>query len=608
MGWHYTPYGLPYVISGLVALPVAVAIWKRRSVPGALPLSLFMFAMAEWSLGNALEMFRTDLAGKTFWASMEWIGTVTIPVAWLAVALQFSGHGEWLSRRNVALLLVVPVTIVILMWTNDFHGLMRYNVKLETSGPFSVITKEYGPAFWVYVIYGYTLLFIGSTMMMRSLFGRSRLYSGQGIMFAIGVVVPWVSNALYISGNSPVPRLDITPIAFTVSGLATSIGLLRYRLMDIVPIAWATVVDGMRSGVIVVDSQDRVVDVNPAAMRITGWSAALAIGRPVVEALRPWPAAADACREYETAASRKGAGHGEAVQEIAEGDRSYEFRFSPLLTARGKVVGRIVVIDDITERRRVRDQLVTQQRALAAMEERERLARDLHDSLGQVLGFLNVQAQAAREQLSRGKTALADGYLENIVTVAQDAYEEVRENIRTMKGVLPSDWQFAPALERLARRFERSFGIQTDLAIPDEIRDGVLGRAAEVQVLRIIQEAMTNARRHGGARHIQVSFAVTAEGVEVVVRDDGSGFEVERVAGGDGRMPEQRGGRGEGKGGGGADAGYGLGIMRERAEQVGGRLEVLSTPGTGTQVRVRVPLQENKEMPQGRDTDEDSGR
>ncbi|MGE5574447.1 MAG: histidine kinase N-terminal 7TM domain-containing protein [Bacteroidota bacterium] len=604
MGWHYTPYGLPYIISGLVALPVAVAIWKRRSVPGALPLSIFMFAMVEWSLGNALEMFRTDLAGKTFWASVEWIGTVTIPVAWLAVAIQFSGRGEWLSRRNVALLLVVPATILVLMWTNDLHGLMRHNVRLDTSGPFSVITKDYEPAFWAYVVYAYTLLFIGSTMMMRSLFGRSRLYSGQAVMFAIGVVVPWVSNALYISGNSPVPRLDITPIAFTVSGLATSIGLLRYRLMDIVPIAWATVAGGMRSGVIVVDSQDRVVDVNPAAVRITGWSAALAIGQPVVEMLRPWPAAANACREHEIAASGKGARQSEVVQEVAggdrSGDRSYEFRFSPLLTARGRAVGRLVVIDDITERKRVRDQLVTQQRALAAMEERERLARDLHDSLGQVLGFLNVQAQAAREQLSRGKTSLADGYLETIVTVAQDAYEEVRENIRTMKGVLPADWRFAPTLERLARRFERGYGIQTDLAIPDEIRDGVLGRAAEVQVLRIIQEAMTNARRHGGARHIQVSFAVAAEGVEVVVKDDGSGFEIEGLSGGNGRVREQDGVR--------TDAGYGLGIMRERAEQVGGRLEVRSAPGMGTQVRVRVPLRENEEKAQGRDADEDSGR
>ncbi|MEW6107004.1 MAG: histidine kinase N-terminal 7TM domain-containing protein [Bacillota bacterium] len=93
-------YALPLVVSGLISLPVALVAWRRRhSVPGAMPLALFMFAMVEWSIGNALEMCRVDLAGKTFRADIEYVGIVAIPVTWIAVALEFSGRGEWLTRR-----------------------------------------------------------------------------------------------------------------------------------------------------------------------------------------------------------------------------------------------------------------------------------------------------------------------------------------------------------------------------------------------------------------------------------------------------------------------------------------------------------------------------
>ncbi|MEW6229465.1 MAG: histidine kinase N-terminal 7TM domain-containing protein [Bacillota bacterium] len=121
-----------------MSLPVALVAWRRRSVPGAMPLALFMFAMVECSIGNALKMCSVDLAGKTFWADIEYVGIVAVPVTWVAVALEFFGRGEWLTRRNVGLLLVIPAVTVLVIWPNSFHGLMRYDIKLDTSGPFSV--------------------------------------------------------------------------------------------------------------------------------------------------------------------------------------------------------------------------------------------------------------------------------------------------------------------------------------------------------------------------------------------------------------------------------------------------------------------------------------
>ncbi len=425
-GWKYTPYGLPYVVSGVLSLAVAVPAWRRRRAPGALPFALFMFAMAEWSLGNALEMFRSDLAGKSFWAALEYLGIACVAPAWFAIGVELSGRREWLSRRNVGLLLAIPVLTQLLIWTNGYHGLVRYNIRLDTSGPFSVITKTYGPWFWVMTGYSYVLILLGTVMIARTLLGRAQPYRGQAMVFIVGAAAPWISNMLYVSGLSPIPRLDITPIAFTVTGLATTWGLFRYRLLDIVPVAWATVLESMGAGVMVVDAQGRVVDVNPAAESMTGWRPDRVMGRSVFEVLAAWPGVLEAYRDEERAGD-------ELILEAGDGERSFEFRFSPLFGPRRDLLGRLAVINDITEQRRAQSQLVKYQRILAAMEERARLLRDLHDSLGEVLGFLCAQAQAASEQLAAGEALAAVASLDAFGAAARDAHGRVREYIRSMR-------------------------------------------------------------------------------------------------------------------------------------------------------------------------------
>lgn len=171
-------------------------------------------------------------------------------------------------------------------------------------------------------------------------------------------------------------------------------------------------------------------------------------------------------------------------------------------------------------------------------------------------------------------TAVADGYLKGPVAVARDAYGEVREYIRTMRGTTSPGWELVPAPEQFLRRIKRDYGIHTEPDVPDDIRDGMLGQPSEMQLMRIIQEVMANVRKHAQARQARVSFAVRPGEVEVTVEDKGRRFDPTRTH--DGRRRE-----GEG---------YGLGIMRERAEVAGGRLEIHSAPGEGTRVRIRIPL------------------
>lgn len=565
---QYTPYCLPYVISGLVTTTVGIMALRRRGRPGAIGLALFMAVMSIWSFGNAAEHCSVTLQGKAFWTKVEYIGIATVPVGWFSLSLRFAGRREGLTKRNVALLLVVPAIVVVLAWTNDYHYLMRYNIALDTSGPFPVIVKEYGPAFWAMTAYGYTLVLLGTINVARTVFGLPNPYRAQGLVAMLGAAIPWAANMVYLLGLSPVPRLDITPIGFAASGLLIAIGVRRYGMLDIQPIALAMVVDDMDSGVLVVDAEDRIVYMNAAAERITGWRRHAATVQ-ATEVFKCWPASDDAIKSALRSA-------GETALNVHDGQEYYEVRVSPVSDRTGCAVGKAVVINDITERVRSEQERVSERMALVQHEEREMLARDLHDSIGQTLGYLNVQLQAIRGQALQQDAKVLVGGLDGLVDVVQEACAELRQHIAGMRGATEERWEFVPKLREMLRGYEIRHGIRTELEMPAEIEEGTLGRDVQFQLLRIIQEACTNAVKHARASKMRVAFEFSDRVVEVLVKDDGAGFSPAKAGRSRGGMH------------------LGLGIMRERAESLGGDLYIQSAPGEGTEVRVCIPIKMQK--------------
>jgi len=542
---------------------LGIYAWRQRTVSGATPFAVLMLVAVIWSLTNALEMAGTDLPTKLFWANVQYLCYVTLPVAWLALSLQYTRRDEWLTRRNLVLLTIEPLITLALVWTNELHGLMRRDVHLDTAGPFPVIGKTFGPWFWVHAAYTYVLILLTVYLFLAAL-RASPLSRRQTLVLLIGTLLPLIWNALYNFGLSPIPRHDVAPAVLSLSGVVVAWGLFRYGLFDLVPVARTTVVEGMDDGVMVLDAGNRIVDLNPAAQRIVGRPASQAIGQSAAEVFNAWPEVVALCCVEAMTQTELVWGEGDAAL-------CYDVRCSPLTDGRGRPIGQLIIWHDITERKRIQTQLLQQQRALAVLEERERLARELHDSLGQVLGYVNVQAQAVRELLSSGQMATADSHLARLAAVVQDAHTDIRESILSLRVAIPPEQGFLPALEQYLRRFEQDYGICTELVQPDELADGAIEPTVEVQLLRIIQEALTNVRKHADAGCVRVIFTVHADQAEVVVEDDGRGFDLVQFPADDERK-------------------LGLRLMRERAEGVGGSLQVYSAPGQGTKVIVWVPL------------------
>jgi PAS domain S-box-containing protein len=159
----------------------------------------------------------------------------------------------------------------------------------------------------------------------------------------IAALTPWAGNMAYLFGGGPFPHLDLTPFAFTLSGLLIAWAFFRFRLLDILPVVRDAVVESMNDGVVVIDTQNRIVDLNPAARRILGPMPAGIIGQPAAQLFAAQPPLVERlCDETET--------HMEIVLGEDEARRSYDLRISPLYGWRGRLAGRLVALRDVTER------------------------------------------------------------------------------------------------------------------------------------------------------------------------------------------------------------------------------------------------------------------
>jgi PAS domain S-box-containing protein len=563
MHYQYIRYSMVLLASATTATIVGLYALRYRRVPGGASFIILMFSGVVWSLANGLEMAGTDLRTKLVWANVQYLSYSLIPSVWLRLSMEYTGRGHVLTRRRLALLSVEPLLTVAFAWSNPLHGWIHRNVYLDTSGSFSVIAKTYGPWYWLHAAYTSVLIAISIFLLVRSARRAPPLYRKQTLMLLIGLMLPLVCNVSYVLGLRPL-RFDVAPAVFSVAGLPVAWALFRYRLLDIVPVARDTVVEGMSDGVIVIDARQRIVDLNPAAQHILGHSAALPIGRHAEEVFGAWP-------EAWQFLNSDGSTHLESAFGSSEAQCSYELHLSPLADQRGRAMGQLLVLHDVTERRRAQAQLLQQQRALATLEEQERLARELHDSIGQVLGYVNMQTQAVRDLLARNQPQEADACLIRLAAVTQDAHADVREYILSLKAAVSLEQGFFPTLAQYLQRFERNYAIHTECDTPGTWSECTPEPAVQVQLLRIIQEALTNVRKHSGAQRVHLVISIQGAQAQISIEDDGRGFDLERI--------EQ-----------GSETGFGLRIMRERAEAVGGSLQVHSTPGQGTRVSAQIPL------------------
>jgi signal transduction histidine kinase len=287
----YTPYALPLLAAAFLAAMVGAYAWTRRQAWGAKPLAYITAAMTIWALVYALEIMAVETAGKIWWAKIQYLGIALTPYLWLAFALEYAGRDLDWWRRPLRLFLLFAVVTILLVFTNEYHSLIWAEIGLKQNAVLArpLLDISYGFWFWLHTAVAYTLLLIGTAALLRYAWRKQELYRAQATAVAIAALVPWAANIAYLSGLTGAFPLDLTPFAFTVTALCLGWAVLGYQLVDIVPIARDLILDRMREGVIVINNDGRIADINQAAAQIIGLPPAQTVGKPAAEALAPWP-------------------------------------------------------------------------------------------------------------------------------------------------------------------------------------------------------------------------------------------------------------------------------------------------------------------------------
>jgi len=555
--YEYTPYVWPMLASPALLLVLGAYAWRHRSAPGARPFALLVLSILPWAMGAALEIAAVSPATKIFWLEFQGVWQLPAATAALWFALEYADLGRWLTRRTVAFLAAPPVLVLVLVSTSSTRELLCRGFSLEGQ-----VRCLLGSAGQVLLVYGFGLA-LASSLVFLWLFVQSPRHRWPAALCLCGHVVTRVGFLLDTADANPVAPMDPTILGSILTAATYAVALVHFRMFELVPVARWTLIEQMREGVLVLDSAQRVVDLNPAAERILGIPGERARARAARDLL---PVLPDPGQPPEP-----GAVPPEISLGPAGATRRYALQLSALQHRGGFRLGYLIVLHDVTDQREAQARMVEHQRALATLQERDRVARELHDSLGQVLGYAKLQAQAARELLARHEWRQADGHLAQLVTVAQDAHADVREYILGARSDGGAGAGFLPSLQDYLSRFHANYGIATTLEASPEIAGHVFEPMVDAQLLRIIQETLTNVRKHARARAVRIGLSVSNGQAEAVVQDDGDGFDPARLESAEAST-------------------FGLRFMRERAHEVGGTVRVDSVPGEGTRVVITVPL------------------
>jgi signal transduction histidine kinase len=217
--------------------------------------------------------------------------------------------------------------------------------------------------------------------------------------------------------------------------------------------------------------------------------------------------------------------------------------------------------------------ILDQERARAMLKERELLARELHDGIGQILAAVHLQINSASALIDRQDTAGARSYLERAGHSIQIAKDFIRDYLIGVRDCYSYEKDLFTILSDYIDTYSRDCGIAAELIVPPEIKEEKLDYTMEIQLKSIILEALTNARKHSGASRARVVFAYRNGNLCIHIEDNGCGFNVADLC---------------------KKSGFGLRSMKGRAEEIGARLNIHSTPGDGTSLIILIPWQKEE--------------
>ncbi len=560
MYFKYIPGIWSMVISFFIVMMQGLFSVIYYRVRGAKLFGLSMLFLGGWIVCKGLSILSADFYTQNFWENATFCLYTALHTIWFIMVLQFGGKREWLKSKTLILLLILPILSMILVWTKHFSGLVYYGFSIDAGVRLPATSRSFAWVFLLNPIYTYTLDAIAMILVFqKSLFYKS-IYGMKMSSFLLGPVISICPSLLYLMSFWLTKGYDITGVFLSVASVLAAAG--GYHLFVSAPIARGAAVDNINVAILVINNYGNIADVNHAAQLMFEKNKRSLLGMSAVSVL------SSLSREL---CDLQNGDSTEILLEENAGARKYlRAQRMPITSKKGVDAGYVVLISDITEMRMEQQRTLQQTTAVVASREREKLARDLHDNLAQVLASISMQAQGICNELKYEETEKVYRDLSRLVDISQTAHREIRDYIHSVREAQSVEKDpFAVTRETL-EEFHRQTGIAVSENITGANVVSRLNNRARVNLYYILKEALNNVRKHAtGAKQVALTMRQTKDALWIFLRDDGCGFDPDISI----------------------ENHFGLNIMRERAAEMGAELSIESKPGKGTQIQLFLPLE-----------------
>jgi PAS domain S-box-containing protein len=588
MQFQATPYVLPLLLASAFSAWIAFYAWRRRTAGSAIWLALLSLTVTEWLWFYALQIAGTNLQTKLLFAEIKYIGVAITPLIWLFFALSYANLSTLLTWRKMAPLSLVPLLTSLIAITTGWHGWFWSQPQLTYATGFSDFSVTYGLWYWVHVLYSYLLILAGTLLVFRTLRHRQGLHRRQALALIISVLTPWLGNILYFSGFNPIPALDLTPFAFTISAGFMTWAILGFRLVDLTPVARDLVVDEMKDGMLVLDTQGQIVDMNLAAGRMLGRPASQMIGKLAAQAFDRWPELVERYGPVTEALNEISVGAGESL-------RWFELQISPLHDQRRRFLGRVVILRDITARKETEQALSIALHEAQASDRLKsqllaRVSHELRTPLGGILGFaelLNMNAYGDLDDQQKEVVAqiiASTNYLDGMINALLDQ-AQLEAGTLSLQNELFSPEEVLQKVQTGLAELARAKGLVLKVSLSPELPKMLSGDPLRIE--QILSNLLHNAIKFTRQGQVEVSLQLAdAAHWTLRVSDTGPGipeaarayiFEPFRQV----NTAITRENRG---------TGLGLAITRQLVELMQGEIRLESQPGQGSTFIVTLPV------------------
>jgi signal transduction histidine kinase len=577
----FTVYSVFFIATSLVSFFVAFLALQRKSVKGARELAWLMIAAGIGAFWIILETSAPTVAEKIFWSKLEYIGGVSTPVFYLIFVLRFTGKDKLITVKNILLLFIIPVITLVLSITNEKHNLVWSGFS-AISEKTNLMEYYHGIWFWIgYIGYTYLMLLMATFYMFSFIFRHNKAFSSQGWIVLSGGLMPWIVSIIYVTGNNPVPGLDLAPISIILSGTMAAYAILFSGLLDLVPVARETLVETLPNGILVIDGQNRIQDINEAALKFLGIRNKNILGFP-----------ADSSGASITQLLNAAIDDVPVSQiEIQNSDVVKTYSIVKKVI-RSQPDSRLVIIQDITDQRKIEQELI---KAKNHAEESDRLksaflanmSHEIRTPMNGILGFtdlLRTPDLSGEKQLAYINIIQKSG--DRMLGIINDIIDISRIESGQMR-VTFSKTNINDQIENIYSFFlpevkEKGIELTYKTALPT--KDAIIKTDGE-KLFAILTNLTKNAIKFTSKGSIEFGYEKIDNEIEFYVKDSGIGILAEQMdyifkrfrQGNESLSRTYEG------------AGLGLSISKAYVELLGGKIRVESIFGKGSIFYFTVP-------------------